>query len=322
MKTKSINIFSNIAFYIISLFLWLLLTVNLSAQSGKENELKNLESELLLNETRLLNLTEELQSKVELINSEKAKEGYDKDEVKKMMSSTAKLTNEIEKLQIERDNLTKDYNLLKTELYKIYSGKIDSVKNSRVHGNEKNNIITRLIEKRLYVSPKIDILSFEPEKVLGIDPSKEKNDNQIYRDFLTSAEEEIDTKLSDIKELKTEISTIISLNKETKAFLEEAEFDNDISYFTSASEGGRSTESLSYDGRLGEGVQNSIKTQTDTFAEILAQLDYNDIPENRTYSLDNIVTNRNIEEFNKLLLDVEQQLQDYKAVINNKLKKQ
>ena len=284
--------------------------------------MKNLESELLSNETRLLKLTEELQSKVELINSAKAKEGYDKDEVKKMMSGTAKLTNEIEKLQAERGILTKEYEMLKNDLYEIYSGKIDSVQNSSLYSDEKNILITRLIEKRLYVSPKIDILSFEPEKVLRIDPSKKKNDNEIYRDFLTSAEDEIDSKLSEIKELKTEINTIISLNKETKAFLEEAEFDNDISYFTSAAEGDRSTESLSYDGRFGEGVKNSIKTQTDTFAEILAQLDYNDIPENRTYSLNNIVMNRNIEEFNKLLLDVEQQLQDYKAVINNKLKKQ
>jgi len=318
MKIKSLNIFTFCQVIFILALLKIFSPAILLSQNVKENQLRTLNSQLQENDNRLLQLTGELESKVEFINLRKAEPGFDEDEIKNLMSNTANLTNQIERLQVERDSLTKKYNQIKNDLYLKYTGKIDSLNKSGLPEQEKNSLITKLIEKRLYVSPKIEILSFEPSKILSIDTKKDSQDIKIQREFLTSAKDEIESKLNELSELKNEIATVIDLNRETKDFLEEAEFDNDISYFRSTVQSNETSRNASLGG--GNEYNNSLKTQADTFTEILTQLDYNDVPDERTYSLNNILINNDIEEFNRLILSVEQQLNDYKTVINNKLK--
>ena len=304
--------------FLTTVILYLLISNGLFAQKSEEKELATLKSQIQVNENRLLKLTDELQSQVKIINIKKAEPNFDKDEIKNLMSNTANMTNEIEELQIERNNLTKKYEEVKRKLYIAYTDEIDSLNNSGLPEEEKNTLITKLIEKRLYVSPKIEILSFEPSKILKIDVSRDSSDQQIYKEFLTSAKNEIESKLNDINKLKTEITKFIELNREMKDFLEEAEFDNDISYFRSTNESNESSRNAAFG--AGSEYDNSLKTQADTFAEILTQLDYNNIPDEKTFSLNNILIKNDLEEFNKLILNVEQQLKDYKKVINNKLK--
>jgi len=292
------------------------------SQTEKENEFKILKSKLEQKEIELQSLSNELNIKADEISLKKAELNYDKDEVKELLSNSTQLTNAIDKIQKEINELNKRNETIKSELYNYYSSQIDSIENSKLSLDEKSSRITTLIEKRLFVSPRIDILSFEPEKVLNLNTSVKPTEKKIFDEFLISAYDEIEAKLKETKELKSEIETIQKLNKETKAFLEEAEFDREISYFASsgstvqatAEERAASTDYVNIS-------ENSIKTQSDSFNKILNQLNFNGNSKVSKYSLNQKVKNNDLDEFKKLITQVEQQLEDYKVVVKNKINK-
>lgn len=293
------------------------------SQTEKENEFKILKSKLERKEIELQRLSKELNIKADEISLKKAEPNYNKDEVKELLTNSAELTNSIETVQKEINDLNTKNELVKSELYIHYSNKIDSLENSKLFQDEKSSRITKLIEKRLFVSPRIDVLSFEPEKVLNVKTSVKPSEKKLYNEFLISAYDEIEGKLKETKELKGEIETIQKLNKETKAFLEDAEFDREISYFASS----RSTVPASNEERttttdFGNVSENSIKTQSDSFNKILTQLNFSGNVKAREYSLNQIIKNNDLDEFKKLITQVEQQLEDYKVVVKNKIENQ
>ncbi|MCB9208158.1 MAG: hypothetical protein H6609_02175 [Ignavibacteriales bacterium] len=305
------------------LFIGLLISNVLYTQTAKENEFKILQSKIEQKENELHSLTKELKTKADEISFKKADPNFDKEEVKNLLANSAELTNSIEKIQKEIYDLNTRNELVKSELYIHYSNKIDSLENSKLSQDEKSSRITKLIEKRLFVSPRIDVLSFEPEKVLNVKTSAKPSEKKLYNEFLISAFDEIELKLKETKELKVEIETIQKLNKETKAFLEEAEFDREISYFSSS---GSSVEAAA-DSRtptteFSNISENSIKTQTVSFNKILNQLNFSGNVKMREYSLNQIVKNNDLDEFKKLITQVEQQLEDYKVVVKNKIQNQ
>jgi hypothetical protein len=291
------------------------------AQLDRENNLRNIKSKLESKNSYLQKLIDELNEKVNVINQKKSQTNFDKDEIKYLLSNTAQLTNNIEKVQLEINGLSKEYNIVKSELFNIYKDQIDSIKKSNLPIEEKNILTTRIIEKRLYVSPKIDMLSFDPEKVLKIKTTKKSSEQKLIDEFLNSALTEVETKLTEVKDLKKEIETIQNLNKETKTFLEEAEFDKDISYFSSASVSSPSNNLEPSATEYSKDVDNSLRSQSASFQQILTQLEINNSPNERIITLNNITRKKDLNEFKKLILQVEQQLEDYKIVINNKLKK-
>ncbi len=90
----------------------------------------------------------------------------------------------------------------------------------------------KLIEKRLLVSPEINILSFSPQSVLRLEPSKDSIKQKIYTEYLNEAFQEVERKMGEIQGLKKEITNILQLNKETKEFLEDIDFDNNFAVYS------------------------------------------------------------------------------------------
>jgi len=190
---------------------------------------------------------------------------------------------------------------------------------------DKKSILTiKLIEKKLLVSPKIDLLSFEPESVLQTEVPFEPIEQKIYYEYLASANEEIMSKIEETRELKTEIENIILLRETSEDFLEEINFDNDIIGYTSINENqdkAYTTNRQSYGKDIN--TENDMISQTVSFSEILNQVKLSSMNKIQIYTINdlNSYTKTNIYEFKKLIDQVEKQLVEYNSVIKSKLKK-
>lgn len=302
--------------YLSLLIFFMISFVRYGQSESVVNKYNLLKINLNKNESELDSLNVLLKRKINLINIEKEKK--DNSKIVELLSSTSNLTNRIELQEIELESLKVEFNLIKKELYSYYSNQIDSIK--KISGTNISPKIVELTEKKLAVSNKIDLLSFEPAKVIGLVPTNDSIKKQIYYEYLSSAKQEVDEKITEIKKLKSEIRSIITLNEEKEAFLEEFEFENNISRYNS----GNQTSSLAEADYFGDVdvESNSLKAQAFSFNNILTQLKF-DKRTNQTYSIksirDGFYTKNNLKDFFELISQVENQLADYQIVIKNKL---
>ncbi len=93
-----------------------------------------------------------------------------------------------------------------------------------------DNEILFYTEKRLLVSPQIEMLSFNPKKILEIDLGKAKNnvERASLNEYLFSALTEVSAVLSDVTKQSKEANDALTLQKKTSKFLAETEFDRDF----------------------------------------------------------------------------------------------
>ncbi|MEN8194068.1 MAG: hypothetical protein ABFS12_14685 [Bacteroidota bacterium] len=310
--------------YLLTLFFLIILGFNIYGQENQERKYEELKQQLVLEDQKLNSLNNLLKQKTDIISIEKSKPDPNEDKIQELLSSTANLTNSIDRSQLRINKLLEEFDSIKAELFVIYSERIDSVNNSNLSEDEKNKRNVELIEKRLLVSPQIDLLSFQPEKVVNIPSSEDSTEQKIYKEYLASALDEVEDKLTRIDELKSEIENIITLNEESSLFLEEVEFDSDIYSYTSPNKTVtiENEPTDTYGGDRFVNAENSLKTQTTSFSKILNQLKLNSEIKSKTFSLSSTSHKRNLYEFKELMDQVEKQLSDYKIVIRNKLKNQ
>ncbi len=309
---------------LICFMLQILLFVSTNAQTEYETKYFELNKQLNYQQKTLDSLNVVLQKKINVINFEKKKTNYNKTKIQKLLSGTAKLTNEIEKAQKEINIISTELNSIKRNLADIYSSKIDSVKKLNIDQKKKDKLLIKLIEKKLFFSPKIDILTFEPEKILLMQTPKDSIRKKIYFEYLTSAKKEVENKIKETKKLKTEIENIILLGKESEEFMEDSGFDNDVVNYASAEKGATNpTEDASFN-TYTSGIKsgNSIAVQAASFSGIINQLKVSSLNKKYSYNLENLRLDEknNIYNFEKLIVQVENLLTDYLSVISNKLK--
>jgi len=279
--------------------------------------------ELLANQNKELDsLNLILTEKVNLINTEKSRKNPNSEKVTELLSNTSKLTNSIEKLELEISSTNKELESVKKILFNYYTSQIDSLKALDPESNTDEIIV--LTEKKLSVSNKIDLLSFDPSKVLNIKPTKNVTKQKVYNEFLISAKNEVDSKISEIKKLKEEVNNILALNSAKEEFLEEISFNNRI-VGTKKIDNQTSTESSDYYSNPDvTNARNSVKEYSASFNGILNQLSLNNISStqmNTSRKLNSdYYTSTNLKDFLKLMNKVEKELSDYKLVINNKIK--
>jgi hypothetical protein len=317
------NIKQNIIF-ILSLLLFSVFALNKPyAQTSKELEHNKQKQLLRLQERKLDSLNIILQKKIISINKEKSKPETDKSKLQKLLSGTANLTNEIEKTQIIISGINTKIKVLEKELVHIYTKEINEIKKSSLSKKEKNKQIIKLTEKKLLVSPKIDILSFNPNKILLTNKPKDSIKQKIYYEHLVYAQNEIEKRIKETHKLKTEIENIILLSEKSEEFLEESNFDNDVISYTTTPQ--NKANNLSSDGSYFDASKergNNILSQTNSFSEILNQIKLSSINKEQSFDINNLTLNEktNIYNFKKIIEQVEQQLKEYLSVINNKLK--
>ncbi len=174
----------------------------------------------------------------------------------------------------------------------------------------------------MLVAPQVPLLSFNPEKIVQIDLSKLKDvkEKSIYNDYLKNALTEVDSVLNKVKSLSNDFNQIVRLQKKSQKFLEETEFNNNIQvqkYSPEHSSNGDITSGLS-----GPYDKTNIASVANSYTLIMNQLNIygkNDFKNVFNYTEELKKDGLNIEEYNNLLKEVKNRLQEYKLVIVNKI---
>lgn len=299
--------------------------------AGVEANLSSLKNNLMRNSARLDSLKAVLDIRAKRINDEKKKPDPDKSLIVSLMSGSANLANEIESTQNTIALLEKNIEYAKEELNKIYSSKIDSLsaleKSGAYKGNkeELKSLILFYTEKKLLVTPKIALLSFHPDKILGIDLKKTSSpeERKLYEEYIKSALSEVNDRLNNLSESLDETARIISLEKKTNKFLEETEFDYDITPRSTTRQlqpananqyGSVITEDASK-------VRASYEQNASEYGMLLSQLNFKPVDPKIKWIDPGKGKNSigNLSEYNELLKEVKKRLQEYKLILTHKL---
>ena len=330
IKMNSIFEFKMALHLLVVVLLVISSTFNLSkAQSVDklENELNGLK-ETYTDETALLDsLKQMLNKRAKEIDSAKKLDNADEDNIKQLMAATVLIADRIDKQQKKVNGIEKEIEIIKKKLDEKYTKEIDSLyaleasDNYKGNRDDLHNRILHLTEKKVIVAPKIYSLSFNPEKILKLNPTNAKTleEKNIYVEYLKEALAEVDKHLERVKKLNDEAAQIITLQEKATEFLEDTEFDTDIrtsnlSSSNSRTAGGESPVDVLSETRLAPQVQS--------FTLLLRQLNLSptsDIESSKDFSLDSLRTDLTLEEYKNLLNEVEKGLSDYKLILSNKI---
>ena len=314
-------------YFLLSLICFIILNFKVSSQSLTEIEKRydNLKSKIANDNQVLDSLKSILESRGKQIESEKQKQNPDDDKIIKLMSGSVSLSNMIDDHREKLDANTKNLRQLSGVLKNKYSAKIDSLtflnRSSKENSEKLESEILFFTEKRLLVSPQIEMLSFNPKKILEIDLSKAKNSDEraSLNEYLTRALTEVNSVLSDVTKQAKETNDALTLQKKTSKFLAETEFDRD---FRLGNISRSSTERNDVNAALGGEDKRSIADQINSYVLLLDQLNIFDKSEginSQRFIYKPGETNLSLKDYSELLKEVKQKLSDYKLVLANKI---
>ena len=307
-------------------FTILFFVAELNAQSltELENKFEHLTNVINENKTSLDSLKKVIDERGKRIDEEKSKSNPDKDEIVKLMANTITISNKIDQLQKKSDEDEKHYELLKNKLDKKYSAILDSLNSIKPSTDKIEEERLIYVQKRLLVAPQVPLLSFNPEKIAEIDLSrlKDNKEKSIYNDYLKNALKEVDSVLNKVKNLSNDFNQIVRLQKKSEKFLEETEFSNNAQVQNySANQSASTNDATNFTG-VGPRDISNIASVAKSYDLILNQLNIygkNDLKNVFNYSEELNKNGLDIEEYNNLLKEVKNRLQEYKLAIVNKI---
>lgn len=273
-----------------------------------------------------------LNKKADALEIEKSKTNPDGDTIVDMMSAFVVISNNYEDQQKRVNQFGKKLDAIVTDLSKKYSSIIDSLhtlQSPDTFNGDKDILDSEILfymEKKISISPKIPLLSFDPVKLLKLDPGKTKDSLEaiVYKEYLQNAYKEINNHLENVEHRYSEVNGILLLQKKTEKFLKETEFGNDIPTKNSSTE--NKTTSARYDGDdNGIGVVHdaaALPQQYQDYALLLNQinidltsgnkLDWQVVPVDKDTPVD-------LFQYKKMLEDLKKKLLEYKFVLSNKI---
>ena len=140
-----------------------------------ENSFYKLQAGLNSEQVKLDSLKNILNLRARKITKAKSKTDYNKDVVTGLMAGSIPVSNEIAELQRKIVNLQANLENIKIRLSEMYSSKIDSLQRLLKMDNLSNEKTSEIKEKiylytgkKILVMPKIDLLTFYPDKIIGI----------------------------------------------------------------------------------------------------------------------------------------------------------
>ena len=314
---------------IISLILIGISLVSAQTNSFYENRLAELRNSYNQESGVLDSIKHVLNEKVNGIDYLKKNNG-DENSIRKLMAGTVTISNKIDEHQKKIKGIEKELEEIKKLLSKRYSAEIDSLTSFEdsnqfeVNKGEIKSRIIALTEKKILTAPKINSLSFNPDKILNIDLSTttSPDERKIYSEYLTSALNEVNIQLSQVKNISDEVNQIVKLQKKTRKFIEESEFDYDMK---AANISTPADASPSYNDITAYTRTKSLSYQTiqvQSFFVLLKQLDLkqiNDFSAGSKFSAEAPKKQLSIREYRELLKEVEKRLSDYRLVLTHKL---
>jgi len=300
---------------------------NASPQSldALEKRYDNLRSVVKKDNMILDSLKNILETRAKQIENEKQKLNPDNDKIVKLMAGSVSLSNLIDDYQEKLDANSKNLKQLSKMLEARYSAKIDSLqllkKSTKENSEKLDSEILLYTEKRLLISPQVDLLSFNPQKILEIDLTKTKNSDEkaSLKEYLSSALAEINAELSEVTKQAKEIDAALILQEKTSKFLAETEFDRDFRPGKSS----RSSTARTYESSI-LSVQDKlvIADQINSYALLLDQLNIFDKSENinlQKFNFKSGKANLSLKDYSSLLKKLKQRLNDYKLILTNKI---
>ena len=300
---------------------------NASPQSldALEKRYDNLRSVVKKDNMILDSLKNILENRAKQIENEKQKLNPDNDKIIKLMAGSVSLSNLIDDYQEKLDANSKNLKQLSKMLEARYSAKIDSLqllkKSTKENSEKLDSEILLYTEKRLLISPQVDLLSFNPQKILEIDLTKTKNSDEkaSLKEYLSSALAEINAELSEVTKQAKEIDAALILQEKTSKFLAETEFDRDFRPGKSS----RSSTARTYESSI-LSVQDKlvIADQINSYALLLDQLNIFDKSENinlQKFNFKSGKANLSLKDYSSLLKELKQRLSDYKLILTNKI---
>lgn len=299
--------------------------MNSQSLSSLEMKYEELEKEFLKENSAVDSLGTLVLRRASAIDIEKKKNEPDEDKIIELMSGSASLSNDLEKHRKKSRNLGDDLEDIKQQLYKKYSTIIDSLQAKKAAGRDNTGLEEEIFfytERKLMVSPKIPMLSFNPQKVLRIDMGKIKNpdEKELFREYLNNAVSEVNTLLASVENESSELGQIAELEKRTKKFLEDTEFESGVIPRSISRETGQKNRTESELGLHGrDGVVNNADNVA-AYNSLLNQLNTGSMPA-QTYSwkVSELEKNMDVENYQKLLKEVKLRLQELKLVLANKI---
>jgi len=300
---------------------------NASPQSldALEKRYDNLRSVVKKDNMILDSLKNILETRAKQIENEKQKLNPDNDKIVKLMAGSVSLSNLIDDYQEKLDANSKNLKQLSKMSEARYSAKIDSLqllkKSTKENSEKLDGEILLYTEKRLLISPQVDLLSFNPQKILEIDLTKTKNSDEkaSLKEYLSSALAEINAELSEVTKQAKEIDAALILQEKTSKFLAETEFDRDFRPGKSS----RSSTARTYESSI-LSVQDKlvIADQINSYALLLDQLNIFDKSENinlQKFNFKSGKANLSLKDYSSLLKELKQRLSDYKLILTNKI---
>lgn len=302
-------------------------TLSTEAQSLDELEKRyeNLRSIVEKDNLILDSLKNILENRAKQIENEKQKQNPDNDKIVKLMSGSVSLSNLIDDYKDKLDDNSKNLKQLSKMLVSRYSAKIDSLqllKKSDKETSEKlEDEILLYTEKRLFISPQVDLLSFNPKKILEIDLTKTKsNDEKVsLKEYLLNALAEVNTVLSDVSKQVKETDDALTLQKKTSKFIAETEYDRDFRLSkTTKSASFRTNNNIFVGGER----ELDFADKINSYALLLNQLniiDKSEVVNGKNFNYKSGSSNLNLKDYSRLLNEVQQKLSDYKLILANKI---
>lgn len=303
-------------------FTFILLPQSLNELESRYENLRNgIQKENLI----LDSLKSVLENRAHQIENEKQKQKPDNDKIVKLMAGSVSLSNSIEHYQGKLEESTKNLNRIIKGLDNKYSVIIDSLKllkkSSKENLEKIDDEILFFTKNKLLISPQVEMLSFNPEKILQIDLNKAKSSEEklSLTEYLSSALSEVNKLLTEVDSQLEEADEALTLQKKTSKFLSETEFDRDIRFQNLSKSTITNTQGVS---SLTGDSRESIADQFYSYMVISDQLNIFDKSKNvssRKFSLQTDKSNLSLKDYSNLLKEVMKKLTDYKLVLTNKL---
>jgi len=329
IQTKTLKIFFTI--------LVLLIPYKTFPQSlpDLEKNYYSLEKNLEKGKAVLDSLTIKLNEKANQIDYEKSKNDPDKDKIVKLMSASITISNKYDAQQKKVTQLQTKLESVKKELDKRYTSIIDSLQtlqNSGEFTGDKNKLNSEILfytEAKLAIAPKISLLSFDPAKLLKVDPLKTKDslEKAIYKEYLQNALTEVNHHLTNIDQQHSEVNQMLLLEKKTEKFLKETEFQSGMRTQSSSRSETNLNASPQVDENFFAGVRDAdnatkITEQFRGYTLLLNQLNLSisgGLSVNDKLEWYSAPERLSLKEYKNLLEELREKLQEYKLVLENKI---
>ena len=308
---------------------------NAQSVTSIESKYESINKQYLLESAVLDSLKNVMNARAKAIDTEKQKPDVDENLVKKLMASSVILSDKIDQQQLKVNSMESELEKLKYSLSEKYTSMIDSLtdleNSNKFAGNRedlKAQIIT-LTEKKILYAPRIYSLSFSPEKILSLNPAKAKtaDEKEIYNEYLNSALSEVESRLSQVQDVYSEVKQTLALQKKTNKFLEEVEFGSDMNVHALSLNRSSANQTNSYSGdnnKTRTSIENSSAnylSQVQIYISMLEQLDIN-LPKNLKIQIgypSDSDKKLSLQKYSELLEKVEDGLKDYISVLKNKI---